>query len=70
MSEAKNTRAVVRVKDIRQAVADYMRSEGCEGADHDEHEAAVAKLLGVPMWDDESGYNFNQYATRPIVLDS
>jgi hypothetical protein len=58
---------------IRQAVADYMQSEGCsccrdvEG--HQEAERVLAGLLDVPMYDDASGYDFNQFATEPMETD-
>lgn len=47
---------------VRQAVADYMRSEGCSCCrDTDAHEVnakRLAELLNVPMYSDGSGYNF------------
>jgi len=53
------------VKKIREAVANYMRSEGCgccsDGKAHDIHEAILGELLNVPMYDDKSGYNFQQF---------
>lgn len=53
---------------IRQAVADYMASEGCSCCqDTEKHKAAektLAQLLDVPMYDDASGYNFAQFARR------
>ncbi len=56
----------VRVDVILQAVADYMRSEGCrccENIDaHRIHEKRIAELLDVPMYDDDSGYDFFQFA--------
>jgi len=55
---------------IRQAVADYMRSEGCSCCqnieDHKESERILAGLLDVPMYDDASGYNFNQFCSDPV----
>ena len=55
------------IADIRQAVADYMASEGCRCCQNVEaHEAAakrLAKLLGVKMYADKSGYDFNKYKT-------
>lgn len=51
---------------IRQAIADYMRSEGCsccEGSDHKDHEKVIAQLLDVPMYDDGSGYDFGQFCS-------
>jgi hypothetical protein len=55
---------MTRLKDIRRAVADYMRSEGCSccrGADHGEHEAKLGELLDVPKYADGSGYDFAQF---------
>lgn len=47
---------------IRTAVADYVRSEGCNCCrNHEVHEDAarrLARLLEVPMYADGSGYNF------------
>jgi len=51
---------------VRRAVADYMRSEGCSccrSDSHDDHSAALARLLGVPKYDDDSGYDFGKYET-------
>jgi len=54
---------------IRQAVADYMRSEGCnlcQREGHKEHERILAGLLDVPMYKDASGYDFNQFSSEPV----
>lgn len=57
----------VFLADVRQAVADYMRSEGCscceDSSAHSQHEEQLAKLLGVEPYDDDSGYNFPKYRT-------
>jgi hypothetical protein len=56
----------VDLKDIRQAVADYMWSEGCDCCrrhDHPKHAERLAQLLHVPAYDDDSGYNFYQFRT-------
>lgn len=56
------------LRDLKTAVADYMSSEGCsccEGGDHSEHKAVIAKLLKVPKYDDGSGYDFNKFKTQP-----
>jgi hypothetical protein len=51
--------------ELRGAVADYMRSEGCDCCrDRDAHEihtARLAKLLNVPKYDDGSGFDFARY---------
>lgn len=55
------------IKNIRQAVADYMRSEGCDCCSdrekHEQHKAALAKLLHVPKYKDGSGYDFARFRT-------
>lgn len=54
-------------KELRRAVADYMRSEGCsccEGLDHDDHKERIAKLLNVRKYPDGSGYDFGPYETK------
>ena len=51
---------------IRQAVADYIRSEGCCG-DYDQHNvdaAALGKILRVKPYKDGSGYHFSLYQTK------
>lgn len=58
----------VSLCEIRQAIADYMRSEGCSCCRnieaHREHEARIAKLLCVPMYSDKSGYNFGKFRSK------
>lgn len=53
---------------IRQAVADYMRSEGCGCCEnteaHKEHEKRLAELLNVPKYDDQSGYDFGRFESK------
>jgi hypothetical protein len=52
---------------IREAVSDYIGSEGCsccQGGDHDDHKARLAKLLGVKMYKDKSGYDFSKYRSK------
>lgn len=55
-------------KDLRQALADYIASEGCSCCRHHQrHEEAqvrLAKLLNVKKYEDGSGYNFSQYQTK------
>lgn len=62
------TRTRATLDEIRQAVADYMGSEGCsccrlEEA-HRAHAARLAKLLDVPTYPDGSGYDFSQFRTE------
>jgi hypothetical protein len=58
----------MNLKEIRQAVADYMTSEGCSCCQnveaHRRHAAVLAKLLRVPGYPDGSGYNFNRFRTE------
>lgn len=53
---------------IRQAVADYMASEGCgccsNAEKHDKHRARLARLLDVPEYTDGSGYDFARFRSR------
>lgn len=53
---------------IRNAVADYMRSEGCSCCQnveaHKKNTQRLAELLNVPKYDDGSGYDFYLYATE------
>lgn len=54
-------------KKLREAVANYMWSEGCsccEGQDHQKHREEIAKLLGVKKYSDGSEYNFSKYKTK------
>jgi methionine aminopeptidase len=58
-------RPKTEVAQIRQALADYMKAEGCsccrnEG-EHAEAAARLAKLLRVPKYQDGSGYNFARF---------
>jgi methionine aminopeptidase len=54
--------------DIRQAVADYMRKEGCSCCrDYEGHkinEARLGKLLKVKKYNDGSGYDFSKYRSK------
>lgn len=63
------TKKPISIKEIRQAVADYMYSEGCSCCrDYDAHEinaARLGKLLKVPMYDDKSGYEFSKFRSSP-----
>lgn len=54
------------VEKIREAVANYLHSEGCgccQGNNHDEHRWELGKLLNVPKYDDDSGYDFGKFKT-------
>jgi hypothetical protein len=53
------------LNELRKAVANYMYSEGCDCCrDTPKHEIdtkRLAELLGVPMYEDGSGYDFFQF---------
>ena len=53
---------------VRQAVADYMRSEGCsccqDRESHKEHERKLAELLNVPPYPDGSGFDFSVFRSK------
>ena len=53
---------------IREAVANYMHSEGCNCCEdyeaHIEHKKLLGVLLNVPMSSDESEYDFSQFRTK------
>ncbi len=59
---------MVKVVTIRRAIANYMRSEGCSCCqDYDNHEkykARIGKLLNVPKYSDDSGYDFSQFRSK------
>ena len=53
---------------LRQAVADYLGSEGCsccEGDAHGEHRERLAKLLGIRKKD--NWYDFTPYRTARLA---
>lgn len=56
-----------KLEKVRQALADYMYSEGCSCCRNEEkHTAAkkvLAELLDVPAYSDGSGYDFYQFKT-------
>lgn len=58
----------VSVADVRQAFADYYKSEGCTCCQdteiHDKAEEKLAELLHPDQYDDESGFNWYKYATE------
>ena len=59
---------MTNLKKIRQAVADYIRSEGCSCCSdydlHREHQHILGKLLKVCPYSDGSGYDFSKYRTK------
>jgi len=56
------------IKQIRQALADYIYSEGCSCCrDEDAHRTSgelLAKLLNVPKYSDGSGYDFYKFRSE------
>lgn len=54
--------------ELRTAIADYMRSEGCSCCrdfdGHNEHARRIGKLLRVPLYSDKSGYDFYRFITK------
>ena len=57
-------------KKVREAIANYMYSEGCSCCrdvyNHETNKRILAELLNVPKYDDDSGYNFNQFRTTNL----
>jgi hypothetical protein len=57
-----------RLKELRNALADYIASEGCSCCQNTEaHDAAadrLGKLLRVKRYEDDSGYDFYSYRTQ------
>lgn len=54
-------------KQIREAIADYMRSEGCDccrHSSHGKHAERIAKLLRVPKYADSSGFDFQRFRSK------
>ena len=55
------------IKEVRTAVADYMRSEGCSCCRnieaHDRNKAKLGEMLDVPEYSDGSGYDFGKFET-------
>ena len=58
----------VSVAEVRQAFADYYKSEGCTCCEdteaHNKAEEKLAELLQPDQYDDESGFNWYKYATE------
>ena len=56
---------LVSVYEVRNAIADYMQTEGCSCCQdingHKKQTERLAKMLGVPKYGDGSGYNFYKY---------
>ena len=58
----------IKIRTIRRAIANYMRSEGCSCCQdidgHEKHLKRVARLLSVPKYDDGSGYDFGPFESK------
>lgn len=58
----------VSVADVRQAFADYYKSEGCsccrDTNNHNKAENKLAELLNPDAYDDGSGFDWYKYATQ------
>lgn len=58
----------VSVADVRQAFADYYKTEGCsccrDTDNHDKAENKLAELLKPDKYDDGSGFDWYKYATE------
>lgn len=58
---------VALIGKLRRAVADYISSEGCgccsNAEKHEKHKARLARILGVPQYQDGSGYDFGRFRT-------
>lgn len=55
-------------KQLREAIANYMQSEGCsccrDNEAHEVHKEVLGKLLRVPKYDDGSGYDFGKFKSK------
>ena len=60
----------IPLSEIRRALADYIRSEGCDCCRnqpaHDEAEKRLGKLLKVKKYADGSGYDFHSYSSDKL----
>lgn len=67
-SECRRIAEMVPIPVVRRAIADYMRSEGCDCCQdieaHKKHAKILAELLGIDPYDDDSGYNFGKYESK------
>ena len=57
-----------KIGEIRQAVADYIWSEGCSCCEdreaHERHSERLGKLLRVPKYEDGSGRDFSRFRSE------
>jgi len=58
------------IAQIREAFADYVKSEGCsccqDGVNHEKANLKLAQLLGADPYEDGSGINWAVYESKPI----
>ena len=56
------------IAEVRQAIADYMWSEGCsccrDSEAHSQHQKRLAELLGVAPYSDGSGFDFAPFRSQ------
>ena len=59
---------IKELKEIREAIADYMYSEGCSCCQdieaHPIHKKRLAELLNVKKYSDGFGYDFSKYRSK------
>lgn len=59
---------MAKLNEIRRALADYMRAEGCSCCrnieDHKHAAERLALLLNVPRYSDGSGFDFGKFQTK------
>lgn len=65
--KAINTAMRESLEEVREAVANYMQSEGCSCCQnitaHEMHTKVLGELLNVDKYSDDSGYEFSKYRT-------
>lgn len=62
---------MTKIEKIREAVANYMKSEGCSCCrdidGHKRDQDILARLLNVPPYKDNSGFNFSKFMTKTQI---
>lgn len=57
-----------KIEEIRTEIANYMCAEGCSCCrnieEHRKHGNKLGELLNVPMYDDNSGYDFSKFESK------
>ena len=63
-----NKQKTIILSSIRAAVANYIKSEECGCCcnikNHYENKVKLANLLKIPIYKDNSGYNFDKYVYK------